>query len=73
MVSPNQMVLDDDEDGRFEQGSHRQNPNYRGDVRGGSERSVAHPWRALPVAEIDLPGGGVAAAEGKAIHVILCF
>ena len=33
------------------------------DKHGGSEGSAGHPTRALPAAEIDLPGGGAAAAE----------
>ena len=31
------------------------------DRHGGSEESAGHPTRALPPAEIDLPGGGAAA------------
>ena len=33
------------------------------DRHGGSEGSTGHPTRALPPAEIDLPGGGASAAE----------
>ena len=37
------------------------------DRHGGSEESAGHPTRALPPAEIDLSGGGAAAAaEAKA-------
>ena len=32
------------------------------DMHGGSKGSAGHPTRALPPAEIDLPGGGAAAA-----------
>ena len=36
------------------------------DRHGGSEGSAGHPTRALPLAEIDLPGGGAAAAAAEA-------
>ena len=36
------------------------------DRHDGSEGSTEHPTRALPPAEIDLPGGGTAAAAAKA-------
>ena len=36
------------------------------DRHGGSEGSAGHPTRALPPAEIDLPGGGAAAAAVEA-------
>ena len=37
-----------------------------GDRHGGSEGSTGHPTRALPPAEIDLPGGGEAGAAAEA-------
>ena len=36
------------------------------DRHGGSEGSAGHPTRALPPAEIDLPGGGTVAAAAEA-------